>query len=294
MKTLSPLRPTMIKFIRYNCGLTNCFLFLPDGVKLIMDLTTDCGIIHGSIYSCLRAIFGLSIAGVLIAIFICLLIWQLLLHQRKKKQWEQLDQHCRNMYANHQSSQSRFCYQRPPSGRQDLYTVPDYCRCCEAHRQTLQTVLYPWNSSSLTTSPTCDSRDSTGIVNDDDNYESESRRGWSWLSMPWKRNFHQHSNSQHSHDPQNRHSSVDFYSHYNNSNYILHQHDYLSTNRMELCRTPPPPYFEDDSPPKLFHHESIELQLPGVVVDECGGAVVTEVESESQSNDKESPSSSTT
>lgn len=262
-----------------------------------MDLTTDCGIIHGSIYSCLRAIFGLSIAGVLIAIFICLLIWQLLLHQRKKKQWEQLDQHCRSMYANHQSSQSRFCYQRPPTGRQDLYTVPDYCRCCEAHRQTLQTVLYPWNSSNhtLTTSPTCDSRDSTGIVNDDDNYESESRRGWSWLSMPWKRNFHHHHhNSSSHHDLQNRHSSVDFYNHYNNSNYILHQHDYLSTNRVELCRTPPPPYFEDDNPPKVFH-ESIELQLPRGEEAEAE-AIVTQVEpeSESQSNDKESPSSSTT
>lgn len=266
-----------------------------------MDLTTDCGIIHGSIYSCLRAIFGLSIAGVLIAIFICLLIWQLLLHQRKKKQWEQLDQHCRNMYANHQSSQSQFCYQRPPSGRQDLYTVPDYCRCCEAHRQTLQTVLYPWNSSSLTTSPTCDSRDSTGIVNNDNYDESENRRGWSWLSMPWKRNFHHHnqhdphSNHLHINNHQNRHS--DFYNHYNNSNYILHQHDYLSSNRMELCRTPPPPYFEDDSPPKVFH-ETIELRSSGAEeeLQEHENRVTTQEGDvgTQEELDKESPSSSST
>jgi len=65
----------------------------------VFDSLSDCGVVHGSLYSCLRAIFGLSVAGVLIAVFSCMLVYQLLSHERKKMYWEQLELRCRSLYA---------------------------------------------------------------------------------------------------------------------------------------------------------------------------------------------------
>jgi hypothetical protein len=49
-----------------------------DGVRFVFDATADCSVVHGALYSCLRAVFGLSVAGVLTAVFSCMLIYQLL------------------------------------------------------------------------------------------------------------------------------------------------------------------------------------------------------------------------
>jgi len=48
------------------------------GVRFVFDSTADCGVVHGALYSCLRAVFGLSVAGVLVAVFSCMLVYQLL------------------------------------------------------------------------------------------------------------------------------------------------------------------------------------------------------------------------
>jgi hypothetical protein len=40
--------------------------------------TPDCDVIHGVLYSCLRALFGLSVIGILVCIFSCMLVYQLL------------------------------------------------------------------------------------------------------------------------------------------------------------------------------------------------------------------------
>lgn len=48
------------------------------GVRLVFNSLSDCGVVHGSLYSYLRIIFGLSVAGVLVAVFSCMLIYQLL------------------------------------------------------------------------------------------------------------------------------------------------------------------------------------------------------------------------
>jgi hypothetical protein len=48
------------------------------GVRFVFDATTDCGVVHGALYSCLRAVFGLSVAGVFVAVFSCMLVYQLL------------------------------------------------------------------------------------------------------------------------------------------------------------------------------------------------------------------------
>ena len=38
--------------------------------------TSNCEVIHGTIYSCLRAMFGLSVVGILVSIFSCMLVYQ--------------------------------------------------------------------------------------------------------------------------------------------------------------------------------------------------------------------------
>lgn len=37
----------------------------------------DCDVIHGALYSCLRAMFGLSVVGILVCIFSGMLVYQL-------------------------------------------------------------------------------------------------------------------------------------------------------------------------------------------------------------------------
>lgn len=48
------------------------------GFKLVFDANADCSIVHGALYSCLRAVFGLSVFGVFLEVFICMLVHQLL------------------------------------------------------------------------------------------------------------------------------------------------------------------------------------------------------------------------
>ena len=38
----------------------------------------SCEVIHGTIYTCLRAMFGLSVIGILVSIFSCMLVYQIL------------------------------------------------------------------------------------------------------------------------------------------------------------------------------------------------------------------------
>lgn len=54
------------------------FLQVVAGVRYVFDSTPDCEVIHGALYSCLRAMFGLSVSGILVCIFSCMLVYQLL------------------------------------------------------------------------------------------------------------------------------------------------------------------------------------------------------------------------
>lgn len=54
---------------------------------------------HGALYACLRALFGVSVAGILACIFSCMLVYQLLSHEKKKMYWEQLELRCRALYG---------------------------------------------------------------------------------------------------------------------------------------------------------------------------------------------------
>ncbi|XP_064539455.1 uncharacterized protein LOC135429153 isoform X2 [Drosophila montana] len=176
-----------------------------EGVRLVFDSLSDCGVVHGSLYSCLRAIFGLSVAGVLIAVFSCMLVYQLLSHERKKMYWEQLELRCRSLYA----SQAPL----PPHGLAPGRLLN--CRCCEqchAHRQlTLplqQATAYPWDEASAAAaaaaagagpeqrfwasqppgnfySPNPGGEDPT--ISGCRNGRERASSGWSWPRMPWQR-----------------------------------------------------------------------------------------------------------
>ncbi|XP_059469999.1 uncharacterized protein LOC132193380 isoform X2 [Neocloeon triangulifer] len=85
-----------------------------ESMRFVFHNTPDCEVVHGALYSCLRALFGLSVIGILVCIFSCMLVYQLLSHEKKKMYWEQLEMRCRYLYG-----------RRPVSG-QHQYT---YCGC---------------------------------------------------------------------------------------------------------------------------------------------------------------------
>ncbi|XP_016972678.1 uncharacterized protein LOC108039980 isoform X1 [Drosophila rhopaloa] len=178
-----------------------------EGVRLVFDSLSDCGVVHGSLYSCLRAIFGLSVAGVLIAVFSCMLVYQLLSHERKKMYWEQLELRCRSLYAS----------QAPPPALGPGRMLN--CRCCEqchAHRQLtlpLQATAYPWDEATVAAaaaaagggggeqrfwtaqppgnfySPNPGGEDAVGACRSGERAVGAGRSssGWSWPRMPWQR-----------------------------------------------------------------------------------------------------------
>ncbi|XP_015591416.1 uncharacterized protein LOC107265957 [Cephus cinctus] len=66
---------------------------------VLFEGTPHCEAVHGALYSCLRALFGISVAGILACIFSCMLVYQLLSHEKKKMYWEQLELRCRSLYG---------------------------------------------------------------------------------------------------------------------------------------------------------------------------------------------------
>ncbi|XP_058122906.1 uncharacterized protein LOC131293887 [Anopheles ziemanni] len=191
-----------------------------DSVRFVFDSTSDCGVVHGALYSCLRAVFGLSVAGVLVAVFSCMLVYQLLSHERKKMYWEQLELRCRSLYAGQQGPASVL-----PSGPGMLGSAgvggpgtvvsgrTGNCRCCEqchAHRNVLPTA-YPWEGDGRFWTPGQAGNfyspnpggDEPGTVSGG-RLNTSGRRmpGWSWPRMPWQRNDATQRLSPHSPDSQ--------------------------------------------------------------------------------------------
>ena len=62
--------------------LNNIIYYLPATLRYVFAAAPNCEVIHGTIYSCLRAMFGLSVIGILVSIFSCMLVYQIL-------RWEQ-------------------------------------------------------------------------------------------------------------------------------------------------------------------------------------------------------------
>lgn len=72
--------------------------------------TPNCEVVHGSLYGCLRALFGLSVVGILVCIFSSMLVYQLLSHERKKVYLEQLELRRRLLYRRHPNHGFCACY----------------------------------------------------------------------------------------------------------------------------------------------------------------------------------------
>lgn len=66
---------------------------------MLFEGTPHCEAVHGALSDCLRALFGVSVAGILACIFSCMLVYQLLSHEKKKMYWEQLELRCRPFYG---------------------------------------------------------------------------------------------------------------------------------------------------------------------------------------------------
>ncbi|XP_064075609.1 uncharacterized protein LOC113395354 isoform X1 [Vanessa tameamea] len=120
-----------LKFCEYTklTRTCTCFSMSPDvqhsssdddGARCVFEGVSDCGVVHGALYWCLRGVFALSVSAVLVCIFSCMLAYQLLSHERKKMYWEQLELRCRSLY-------------RPPSGQPAVAAgrpVQNSCSCC--------------------------------------------------------------------------------------------------------------------------------------------------------------------
>ncbi|XP_049540540.1 uncharacterized protein LOC125954370 isoform X2 [Anopheles darlingi] len=197
-----------------------------DSVRFVFDSTSDCGVVHGALYSCLRAVFGLSVAGVLVAVFSCMLVYQLLSHERKKMYWEQLELRCRSLYSGQGPPGGPTAVLPPGAGPGGLLGpsgglaagpggmpgAPGMragnCRCCEqchAHRNVLP-AAYPWEGDGRFWTPgqagnfyspnpggdeTLGGAGGGGVgAGSGGRLNASGRRmhGWSWPRMPWQRN----------------------------------------------------------------------------------------------------------
>lgn len=175
-------------------------MFIAD-LRFVFDSSDECTIVHSALYSCLRAVFGLSVAGVLVAVFSCMLVYQLLSHERKKMYWEQLELRCRSLYAGPQGPPPPPPLANGPSIIGTPRSGP--CRCCEqchSHRAIMQPA-YPWDGG--------DGRFWGPAPGTGGNFYSPNpggeehllstrslgqiplrppRPGWSWPRLPWQRN----------------------------------------------------------------------------------------------------------
>ncbi|XP_063898263.1 uncharacterized protein LOC110379917 isoform X2 [Helicoverpa armigera] len=120
-----------LKFCEYTklTRTCTCFSMPPDtqhsaaddeGVRCVFEGVSECGVVHGALYWCLRGVFALSVSAVLVCIFSCMLAYQLLSHERKKMYWEQLELRCRSLYRPSAGQAA------PTAGRQ----VQSNCSCC--------------------------------------------------------------------------------------------------------------------------------------------------------------------
>ncbi|XP_055623279.1 uncharacterized protein LOC129766708 isoform X2 [Toxorhynchites rutilus septentrionalis] len=230
---------------------------IDDNVRFVFDSTSDCGVVHGALYSCLRAVFGLSVAGVLVAVFSCMLVYQLLSHERKKMYWEQLELRCRSLYSG-QPGPSVL-----PSGSMLGGARNGNCRCCEqchAHRNVMPSA-YPWEGDQRFWAPgqagNFYSPNPGGEEAAGGNRMNQNGRrmpGWSWPRMPWQRNDSQRM-SPHSPDSQygfsNRTNGADPTSIANN------QPRYNVIEQQYGIWGPPPPYSDPNSPARRGRYQYI-------------------------------------
>ncbi|KAL0267874.1 UNVERIFIED_CONTAM: hypothetical protein PYX00_010023 [Menopon gallinae] len=167
MNRLQTLRECLYTQKTQSC---TCYSVLMDndrtsdeGIKFVFNSTPDCEVVHGALYSCLRAIFGLSVIGILVCIFSCMLVYQLLSHEKKKMYWAQLEMRCRYLYRQQRNSH--------------------YCSCCDECRYPPPPhEIFPWelmgNRIGNLYTPNPEDRDGNNRL----------RSAWNWRRLPWNRN----------------------------------------------------------------------------------------------------------
>lgn len=157
-----------------------CFAGIGDdegAARYIFNNTPDCEVVHGSLYTCLRAMFGLSVIGILVCIFSSMLVYQLLSHEKKKMYWEQLEM------------RRRFFYRQP--------SHPLYCNCYDDYGFAAPHDVYHWQPWEVNNDRCWPARGMTprmGFGTEDGGSQrsilvgSTGHRasGWNWL--PWSRN----------------------------------------------------------------------------------------------------------
>lgn len=157
---------------------------------------TKCDVIQGSLYACLRALFGLSVFGILICIFSSMLVYQLLSHEKKKMYMEQLEIRRRFQQQNRRLQQHLpFPPLAPPphsSLHQHSLRHNALCNCLDDSFYPLgwpPPPPPPWDVLDLRSSQfrTFQEEDSpSNNNNNNDTLESDRVHSWTnWLNWPW-------------------------------------------------------------------------------------------------------------
>ena len=94
----------MVIFFSFFLGMSvNHFWFifsaLPSNHYVFQD-TPNCDVINGTLYFCLRILFGISVFGILLCIFTSMLVYQILSHERKKKYLQHIEIRRQYQYPN--------------------------------------------------------------------------------------------------------------------------------------------------------------------------------------------------
>ncbi|XP_065172782.1 uncharacterized protein, partial [Atheta coriaria] len=233
-----------------------------EGMRFVFDSTPDCEVIHGALYTCLRAMFGLSVSGILVCIFSCMLVYQLLSHERKKMYWEQLELRCRSFYQQHGAPPTS----APSSMRGPPMPAPTYCSCCDECRYP-QIVpappqMYPWDNGERFWTPGRVGNFYSPNPGEDLPNENRIASGWNWRRLPWTRNPTQDSPRDNSLTYQGIASSADSqygFTNRDDGNPVSSTGSYSVLDRNPpgvYVWGPPPPYSNPNSPARRGLHAS--------------------------------------
>ncbi|XP_075219523.1 uncharacterized protein LOC142323581 isoform X2 [Lycorma delicatula] len=187
MNRLQGLRQCIYTLKTQTC---TCYTILLDSEAehtdpgTVFNATPNCQVVHGILYSCLRALFGLSVVGILVCIFCCLLVYQLLSHERKRNYWCQLEMRCRYLYSSTNRGPIAHCaccqhntntMQSPAMVQPTWDPQQDISRfCTPGNLYTPNPVVLDEGAASVSTCATAE--DSSQVI----------RTGWSWR-LPWSR-----------------------------------------------------------------------------------------------------------
>ncbi|XP_049846658.1 uncharacterized protein LOC126299048 isoform X2 [Schistocerca gregaria] len=258
MSRLQTLRECMYTQKTQTCTCYSALLQSSDkteeGLRYVFNSTPDCDVIHGALYSCLRALFGLSVIGILICIFSCMLVYQLLSHEKKKMYWEQLEMRCRYMYRQQHTAR--------------------HCNCCDDCRYPLPHEGFPWEvmDERYWTPRRMGNLYSPNPGEDGNSNTHRPTSGWSWCRLPWARGNTTNQNTRESsQNYRNTTSSPDSqYGFSSRPNPDMHNHQ--GERRVGVASVqvesygpgyymwgPPPPYSNHSSP---AHREPILGVIP--------------------------------